>query len=421
MSLPRDIVAGLRRRLTERAGLELPAWVVEARARARMTALGLGPAAYLELVNGAGARSVAELGLLVEAVRVGETRFFRHRSQIDALADVVAPALAARGKRAIRAWSAGCASGEEPYTMAIVLARALPEHAVTIVATDVSEEALAVAARGRYPRAALAHVPEPWRDAFVDAPADGGVGGGRGADDRDATGDGGEVQVRPELARRVTFERRSLLGADAPRGCDLIWCRNVLIYFAPEARRRAVARLVGALEPGGWLFVGYSEHLRDVAELEPVRAGEATIYVRRTLAPAPTPTGAAPPARAATPARGVTAAAGAAPRPTAPPTGVTQPAAVGPPAPATPPRRRTLVATGDCATLARDLGVALGEPGLVRLEIELDGASLVPDEVAVTLRRARAAAAAAGVTLVLRASRAGTVRWLRRHGLEEPA
>lgn len=416
MTLPRDIVAGLRRRLTERAGLELPAWVVEARARARMTALGLGPAAYLELVNGAGARSVAELGLLVEAVRVGETRFFRHRSQIDALADVVAPALAARGKRAVRAWSAGCASGEEPYTMAIVLARALPEHAVTIVATDVSEEALAVAARGRYPRAALAHVPQAWRDAFVDAAPAGGADV--------AADDGGEVQVRPELARRVTFERRSLLDADTPRGCDLVWCRNVLIYFSPEARRRAVARLVGALERGGWLFVGYSEHLRDVAELEPVRAGEATIYVRRPPASAPIPAGAALTARIATPARGVVAAAGAAPRPpagVAPPTAVTPPTGVAPPAPAAPPRRRTLVATGDCATLARDLGVALGEPGLVRLEIELDGASLVPDEVAVTLRRARAAAAAAGVTLVLRASRAGTVRWLSRHGLEEPA
>ncbi|HVK72762.1 MAG TPA: CheR family methyltransferase [Kofleriaceae bacterium] len=400
MALPRDIVAGLARCLAERAGLEPPAWVIESRAQARMAACGLGAADYLALV--AAGRGAAELAELIEAVRVGETRFFRHRAQIDALATVVAPALAARGRKPVRVWSAGCASGEEPYTLAMVLARHLPEHAISIVATDVSDDALAVAARAVYPRAALAHVPDAYRDAFVDHGAD--------------------VRVRPEIARRVSFERQNLHDAEPPRGCAVVFCRNVLIYFAPAARRRAAQRLVAALEPGGHLFVGYSESLRDVAELDAVRAGETMVYVKR----------------------GAPVAA-AAPVPVAVPVDRTPPPFVVPPPIAAPQepfalsegsrerarRRRadpdpaasfTLDSNTDPSRLTAELATALAAPGLRRLTIDLDGADFLADEIATVLRRARAAAATAGVDLELRATRPGPARWLRRHGLvEEPA
>ncbi|HUQ01105.1 MAG TPA: protein-glutamate O-methyltransferase CheR [Kofleriaceae bacterium] len=386
MALPRDIVAGLTRRLAERAGLELPAWVVEARATARMEALGVSAAEYVELVSTP--RGRVELDELVEAVRVGETRFFRHVSQVEALVDVVAPAIAARGRRNVRVWSAGCASGEEAYTLAIVMSRVLPEHSVTVVATDVSEDALAVAARGRYPRAALGHVPEEWRDAFEHVDAD-------------------EIRVRPEIAKRVTFEQANLVEGDAPRGCQVAWCRNVLIYFASEARKRAVQKLVGALETGGWLFVGYSEQLRDVVELEAVRAGDVTIYVKRG-------TGSSLPTR--TPVVGIPIQSQPSSRSTTP-----MPTLVKPEPPSSPSGVgvRRVVATGDCGGLGREIGEALKGAGLKQVEIDLDGAEVVPDEVAVTLRRAKAAAEAAGVVLVLRATRAGVKRWLRRVGLEE--
>jgi len=378
MPLPREIVAGLSRRLAERAGLELPAWVIESRAQQRIAALGVEAGAYLALVSSG--RGAGELAELIESVRVGETRFFRHRTQVDALDQVVVPALAARGKRAVRVWSAGCASGEEPYTLAIVLARRLPDHAITIVATDVSEDALEVAAAATYPRAALDHVPDEWRDAF------------EVTDER--------ARVRPEIARRVSFERQNLVDGEPPRGCALVWCRNVLIYFAPEARRRAVERLVGALEPGGFLFVGYSESLRDVAGLDAVKAGDAVAYRRREP-------GAAPPPPRRTPPAGVPASPASSPR--TPPAGITV-------------AERTLRITGDADPdrLGADLGAVMAAPGLCRLIVDLDGADFVPDEVAPILRRARAAAGAAGIALELRASRGGARRWLRRHGLEAP-
>ncbi len=401
MPLPRDIVAALARRLAERAGLEPPAWVIESRAQARMTALGLAPAAYVELVTAG--RGAAELAALIEAVRVGETRFFRQRAQIDALVDVVVPALAARGRRAVRVWSAGCASGEEPYTLALVLGRLLPEHAISVVATDVSDEALEVARRGVYPARALDHVPDAWRDGFELR--------------------GGEARVRDEVRAKVTFDRQNLLDGDAPRGCQLVWCRNVLIYFAADARRRAVERLLGALEPDGFLFVGYSEQLREVAALDAVRAGEAVVYVKRgeraarttgSSAPAPrTPALGVPVAR--TPALGV-------PVTRTPALGVpaTAPAAA-PAAPtAPPPAARATLAVADVSTLQAQIAEALGRH-VERLTIDLDGAAVLPDEVAPLLRRARAAAAAAGVALELTATRAGTRRWLRRHGLDGPS
>src|SRR5512146_1588599 len=102
MGLPRDIVDGLARELAERAGLELPAWVIESRAQMRIASLRVSPAAYLDLVSSG--RGAAELAELIEAVRVGETRFFRHRAQVDAVIDVVVPALAARGRRPITVW-----------------------------------------------------------------------------------------------------------------------------------------------------------------------------------------------------------------------------------------------------------------------------------------------------------------------------
>lgn len=436
MALAPDTVAAIARRLAEHAGLELPAWVVDARASARIAALGCAPADYIALIDSA--RGAGELVELIEAVRVGESRLFRHRPHFAALADVVAPALRARGRRAIRAWSAGCAAGEEPYTLAVVLSRALPDCAISILATDVSGAALARAQTASYPRAALDQVPAGYRDSFVE--------------------DGERVRVAPELAARVRFERANLLDGAAPRDCDLVWCRNVLIYFTADARRRAIERLVGATAPGGFVFVGYSETLRDVPGLDARRAGDAVYYVRRDGEPAlrsrpPTlPAPIAPPAPAPGADRGSAPIASSpapaerrsgpfaaptdrrsgpsmtAPRSSPPhdlrparsrvPADVTPPPIVFPPAP---PPDDTLALYGrpSAAQLTTEISARLALPGLTGLTIDVEGAELLDDELARVLHRARAAAGAAGIAFDVRATRPGPRRWLARHRLDD--
>jgi chemotaxis protein methyltransferase CheR len=394
VALAPETVAAIAQRLAEHAGLELPAWVVEARAAARIALLGRTPGDYVALLDSG--RGVSELSELIEAVRVGESRLFRHRSQVDALAEVVAPALRARGRRQVRVWSAGCAAGEEPYTLAIVLARTLPDCTISIIATDVSAEALAQAAAAAYPRAALQHVPEAYRDQFI---ADGDV-----------------VRVAPEIAALVTFERANLLDGAAPRGCDLVWCRNVLIYFTADARRRVIDRLVGAAVPGGFVFVGYSESLRDVAELDGLRANDAVYYVRRE---ADAPRRARPPT-VPVPVRAPVPAADRRSAPIPVPDDRTPPPIVFAPAP---PADDSIDLRGHpaAARVTAELSARFAQPGLRSLTVDLDGADLLGDDLAPVLRRARAAARAAGIALVVRATRPGARRWLSRHGLDEEA
>lgn len=364
MILAPDIVAAIAHRLAEHAGLELPAWVVEARARHRMKKVGREPAEYVERLDD------EELDELLECVRVGETRLFRHKQQIEIVEQVIAPAL--RGRRDLRVWSAGCAAGEEAYTLAAVLSRALPDARLDVLATDVSADALERAAEAAYPATAIAHVPEAYREDFVV--------------------DGDVLRVRPELARMVRFERANLIDDAPAEACDLVWCRNVLIYFTADARRRAIEHVIGATRMGGYVFVGYSESLRGVAELEPVRSGDAIYYVRT-------------PKRVAvrTPAVGIPAV----------PVNVwrepTSPRIVA---------YDVLRVTGSPApaALTAELSHALAAQHL-RLVVDLDGAELLADELAPVFRRAIAAANAANVELDLRATKPGVKRWLARHKL----
>ncbi len=219
------------------------------------------------------------------------------------------------------------------------------------------------------------NVPFEWQDAFET--------------------DGEVIRVRPELRRLVGFERANLLDANAPRGCDLVWCRNVLIYFSPEARRRALERIVGATLPGGFVFVGYSESLRDVEELEAQRSGDAIVYVR--------PEG--PPERKTPVPRRAPSSSPALPVPPAP---VVRTEEV-----------LVLAGTPEAPALTLQLAERLARSGLRRLVIDLDPAELLQDELAPVLRRAVAAARAAGVAIALQTTRPGARRWLSRHGLPE--
>jgi chemotaxis methyl-accepting protein methylase/anti-anti-sigma regulatory factor len=377
------------------AGLRPPEWVLKARLESRIAALGLEQAdRYAALIESPdGAR---ELELLVEALRVGETRFFRHRAHVQAVQGAVVPALAAaRASGPVRAWSAGCATGEEAYTLAILLSRGLPSpiYQVSVHATDISKEALEIARAGEYPAAALDHVPEDLRRRAFE------------------TIDDGRVRVAAAYRRLVQFESHNLTEPAYPQRLDLIWCRNVLIYFAPDARRQVVLRLIDSLAPGGFLFVGYAESLRDFEALQTVRTPDAVLYrkplpgerPRRASAPMPVPPLVrtpmatplpAPPARARreTPGFG----------------GVELEEAVL--------ELRGRYDDGD--RLGRELTAVLSG-SYKKVIIDLDGADYLDDAAGAVLRRACSAARAAGVEVVLVAERQSTRRWLARSGAGE--
>lgn len=413
-------------------------------------------------------------------MRVGESSLFRHRPQIAALVDVVVPALRAKSKRAVKVWSAGCATGEEPYTLAAVLSRAMPGVQLTVVATDVSAEALERARNATYPAAEFADVPDEWRDGFIV--------------------DGDTLHVHPDIAQLVTFERANLVDAVPPRGCDVVWCRNVLIYFSADARRRVIDRLIASLVPGGFLFVGYSETLRDITQLEPQRHGDTVFYAKKeptspgveayrtppygTQLPRPslaipvataddreiTTVGVPPPPRksgSSSPGINPPSSSGKSspgiaiptassksspsipkwdapasnksspsiptmssrttPTPSTRSSIPTQPA--GKSSPSLPLARTTplpstivrLALSGqpNPQELASLVGQRLSSPEIERLVIDLDSAEMLSDDLAPVLKRARAAATAEDVIVELVATKPGTKRWLSRHGLAE--
>ncbi|MFZ5853045.1 MAG: CheR family methyltransferase [Chloroflexota bacterium] len=189
---------------------------------------------------------------LVTLATVGETYFFRHREQLNAFCRIALPLVveARRGLQApvLRAWSAGCSSGEEAYSLAMLLDEALPDRArwqVRVVGTDIDEEALERARTGVYGRWAFRA--EGGRRSRWFCPVPGGE------------------QIEPRIQDLVTFEAHNLADPRAARPAalggpaDLVVCRNVTIYMSPDARRSVAAHLYDALAPGGWLLVGPAE------------------------------------------------------------------------------------------------------------------------------------------------------------------
>jgi chemotaxis protein methyltransferase CheR len=212
-----------------------------------------------------------ELVQMLDRVTTNETHFFRephHFSFLerDHLPKLVAAAEAGERSREIRVWSAGCSSGEEPYSIAMTLLEHLPSSwTVEILATDLSTRVLDVARRATWPIGRAHEI----GDSRLRRHMLRGVGSQVGF-----------IRAQPELRALVRVERHNL--NDAPpssRAFDLVFCRNVLIYFHPERRRRALLHLVDSLVPGGVLFVGHAESVQGMSDR--VRPLRPTIYARQ--------------------------------------------------------------------------------------------------------------------------------------------
>lgn len=236
--------------------------VLARRAQARR----LRPGNYLEELASPGPLP-EELGELARELTVGETYFFRHSDQLSALMDVALPErLSARAAtRSLRLLSAGCASGEEAYTLAILLRErgVAPGFEITIQAVDVNPAALAKAAGGLY---------SPW--SLRETPAE--------LQQRWFTRQGRDLQLVSAIREAVRFDEHNLLN-DAPallpaHGFDVIFCRNVLMYFTTEHALAVVARLARSLAPGGFLFLGHAETLRGLSHAFHLRHSHNAFY-----------------------------------------------------------------------------------------------------------------------------------------------
>ena len=235
--------------VTRVSGIQLPPGkesLVRSRLAKRMRALSIASVSeYLDLVDRDASR--AELAEMVDVLTTNKTSFFREADHFRLLQETIFPSLE-RGRGEVRLWSAGCSSGEEPYTIAMVARETMGASAsrVRILATDISARVLEKARQGVYDADQLDDVPPTLRrNHFEPVP---------GAHDR--------LRVVAGTREMVQFARLNLMGDWPMRGpFDVILCRNVMIYFDKPTQERLVSRYAALLAPGGYLFVGHSESL----------------------------------------------------------------------------------------------------------------------------------------------------------------
>ncbi len=224
--------------------------------------------------------SNVEYDLLLERLLTQETSFFRYPAIFQALEKKVLPEMHMRkfweNPRSLRIWSAGCATGEEPYSVAMTICDAL-EFAeawnLHILATDISRSALQHAERGVYPRRELAGLTPRQMEQYV-------------------TPVGDQYMVKPRIRNMVSFAQINLAQSVYMGRFDIIFCMNVMIYFTEERRAALIQRFFEYLEPGGYLFVGHSESVAKVGvKFETSVFGDSILYqkplgvaVRRAVA-----------------------------------------------------------------------------------------------------------------------------------------
>lgn len=204
-----------------------------------------------------------ELVHLIDAISTNHTFFFRESSHFDFLREIAAPEMLIRARSEhwsrFRVWSSACSSGEEPYSIAITLAECMPDFAWEVEASDISSRVLARAAAGIYSGEVVAKLPrETLRTHFQ-----------RGFGPQE-----GNYRVKRPLRDRVVFHHLNLLEGEFPfrEPFQVIFCRNVMIYFDRPTQDELVTRLARWLVPGGYLFVGHSESLTQMRHaLVPVK------------------------------------------------------------------------------------------------------------------------------------------------------
>jgi chemotaxis protein methyltransferase CheR len=265
--------------LASRLGLKFEetrtAWLADVLCR-RMKVTGLAAERYLERLQAAAAP--AEFGALAQELTVAETYFFRNIEQLRAMREHAAPERirAGGGGHCLRILSAGCASGEEPCSIVMMLRDLLSDASrqLSVRAVDLNPAMIEKAQQGRYGQWALRETPPAMQQRWFRP-------------------EGATLVLDESIRGAVKFEQRNLGEDDAelwrPGAYDIVFCRNVLMYFTPQGAQALVERIAVALAPGGYLFLGHAETLRGLSHAFHLRHTHDTFYYQRKDAIEPEP------------------------------------------------------------------------------------------------------------------------------------
>lgn len=276
-SLKRLSTAGFERLslfIHQELGIKMPPAkkpLLESRLQKRLRALGYASfTEYCEFLFSPGGLE-QELVMMIDLVTTNKTDFFREPHHFDFLSRVALPALVRQSGPRVTVWSAGCSTGEEPYTIAAVMSDFGMNNPgiafdYSILATDISTRVLEHARKGIYKKERLLPVPDGVKRRYF-------------LRSRDASKE--LARVCPELREKVRFMRLNFMDEAFPieGQLDIIFCRNVIIYFNKETQERLIRKFCERLRPGGYLFLGHSETLSGLGL--PLKKVSASVYTRQ--------------------------------------------------------------------------------------------------------------------------------------------
>jgi len=239
--------------------------ILESRLRERLRVSQIPtPADYYKKITS----EPEELKVLLDSVTTNLTRFFRNTAHIQTIEYFVIPNLVKRkreeGKKNIKLWSAGCSTGEEPYTLAMVLKETLPsDFTAEIVASDISLKSLMIGKEGFYGESKMQGIPENYLKKYFDAHSDG-------------------YKIKDSIRDMIRFDYHNLKHDSGLRGLDVVFCRNVLIYFDAPAQKTVIDRFWECMAPKSYLFIGHSESLFGMdTQFEFLKTDWACIYEKK--------------------------------------------------------------------------------------------------------------------------------------------
>lgn len=244
----------------------------------RMNALSIDSAvSYYNLLLFSG-RKEEEFRELLDLLTVNHTYFFRNQPQFKALKEVILPEIINRKlsqvteKPVLRIWSAGCSTGEEPYTIAMIIAEVIPdlkEWDIQILATDASTKALDEAVKGVYGVNSMRLTPEIYRHRYFKI---------------EQSKNSEKFKINDDLKQMVKFGYFNLMDQEYPGDYDIVFCRNVVIYFETETTIKVMQKIYESLNDQGYLFIGYSESLQFIADRFKMQDWQEAIYYRKYFA-----------------------------------------------------------------------------------------------------------------------------------------